>query len=506
MLRDNEENIVAILPKEPAGSYWVFDYASSKELELDQITQKNCLLIVHDAKAFIKEHGLKLAPRPLLCLSTVKKILSHHQSELSLPALANVNEAQSWLKKALEKLLAELSKKNLEALALLECQFIFSLLNMERAGLFFNVEKWQNRLFELEEIVAQLKSNLKKYFADDEGFALFASEDFDLNNSQEVKTKLEKIVGQSLPNTSSSTLKKLEHEAAHFLASYREHSRMLATYGENFIAKIKNDRICGTFVATASASGRLTCLNPNLQALPNDQYFQACLKPYEPLINLHFDYSGFELRILASLSDDENLKNIFNQDEDIHSATAMKIFQKKVSKTENLHLREQAKLLSFGIIYGMGESALARQLNMSLDDAKGLMAGYFRQFKKVKEYLDYLENKARKNGEAKTLLGRKVTLDLTDKNQSSHFLRVARNHPIQGTGAEIAKLAMIKLDLVLEKSGLKAQIVNMVHDEIVVEGQKEEANQLSSLAEAAMTEAFSALCPDVKAKVSLTLA
>jgi DNA polymerase-1 len=500
----------ALIPEPNAPErHWLLDLDRHQkgEQSLASLSQVE-MLVCLDAKEFLSQSLHELKPNlKLLCLSTLKKLLAKdHNSQLEIPELANPEEALEWVDKVLKKAFDEIERRGIGPLVQLECQLISVLVAMERAGLPFQKEKWLTQLGAIEEELEQVKRALEPYFVKDDGFLLFGPEAIDLNQVSIVKERLEKIVGHKLSGTSSSVLKNIDHEAARLLIRYRELGRMLNTYGENFLPKIVNNRLHGTFVAIASASGRSTCLNPNLQALPGDEAFQACIEPDAPNHLLYFDYGGFELRILAALSQDQELCQIFNDDRDIHSVVAEAIFNTEVSSEKNAHLRAQAKILNFGIIYGMGEKALAQQLATSQAKAQVLMNNYFKRFARVKEFLDGLEGQVKSRGYVETALGRRAYLNGQDQENLSHLLRVARNIPVQGTGAEVAKLAMCRVFKSFRELNLDARLVNMVHDEIVVECHQSQVGVVKDLVLKQMSEAFNAILPGIKAAVSVSAA
>lgn len=490
-------------PHEP-GMYWLLDVARQEIIEQGQGLEQVDTLICLDGKEMLSSLQIDLLQCPkLICLSTIKKLISKdHRAEVEIPQWQSANEALLWVVKALEKTYEEIDRRQIGALVQLECALIPVLVHMERAGLPFNKEKWLTALELIAAEQQQIKRALEPHFQKDEGFLLFGPEAIDLNQTSVVKERLENIIGRKLSSTSASVLKDIDHEAARLLMRYREHERMLTTYGEHFLPKIVNNRLHATFVAIASASGRSTCLNPNLQALPGDPVFQACVEPEAPNRLLYFDYGGFELRILAALSKDQELCQIFNDDRDIHSVVAEALFHTEVSSEKNPHLRAQAKILNFGIIYGMGEKALAHELKASPQEAHTLMKSYFSRFSKVRQFLDGLEAQVKKRGFVETALGRRAYLDGSSLENQGHILRVARNIPIQGTGAEITKLALVRVFNRFKEQALAARIVNMIHDEIVVECHEDQIDSVKRVVLDEMSQAFNAILPGIKPAVS----
>ena len=509
MSADQNNSIYALVPKSPeASGYWLINIQDNNILEFEKSDLKkniqDKLIFCPDAKLLINKiySDPKLNIR-LMCLSTIKKLIHKNNlaAELELPQFENASDASSWAGQAVKSAVEKISELNLEALVSLECQVIQATVAMERAGIFFNKALWQQKLDKFEQERLALKARLEPYFQKSSGFALFGPEPVDLQNQILVKTRLEEILGVKLKSTSQSSLKNYDHEVVRLLIKYREHSRMISTYGgENFLNNIKNNRIFSTFVPLGSASGRFTSLEPNVQALPNNLDFQACLIPDRPRKILYFDYGAFELRILAGLSQDHELINIFNNNLDIHSMVAEALFNQQVSKTQNKNLRDQAKALNFGLIYGMGEQALARELNISLENSRELMKNYFRRFPKVLTLLESLENKAKNLNFVNTLMGRRLCF--TGDELPSLKSRLARNVPIQGTGADIAKLALCKIYANLSRSKLDASLVNMIHDEFVVECHEKDHEEVKILVQEAMSEAFLAIIPAIKPEIS----
>ncbi len=377
-----EKRLLAILEKSPgSNTYWLVDPIDStavdfraRDGEWEQI--KNHLLVFLDAKDFLTKCHIHPHPSTrVMCLSTLKRLVTKNFSEgLKRVEFTTAHDAISWSVDAITHALSKISSLHMEQLATLECQVIVATTAMESSGLSFNKSMWQHALSQLEQETSTLKASLHGMLKKDGGFLLFGEEPIDLNRHNDVKKALEDVLGIKLKGTSQSTLQDFDHQAVRLLLHYRENARLLSTYGEAFLERVINNRLFGHFTPIGSASGRFACHEPNLLALPNHPLFQACLIPNAPRKLLRFDYGGFELRILASLSKDPALIEIFSNNLDIHSIVAKAVFRTEVSKTKNAHLRDQAKVLNFGLIYGMGEHALAKQLTkISLRDAEMML-------------------------------------------------------------------------------------------------------------------------------------
>ena len=460
------------------------------------------MVVFQDAKDFFKEAQFEAHPTiKLICLSTIKRLIAKDFGQKSsLPILATGDEAIAWVTNATNKAIAQIDKLKIKRLAKLECQVVMATIAMERQGLFFNKSQWQSTLDEISQENQSLKMKLLGLLKREDGFSLFGPATIDLSHQGDVKAALEGVLKRKLSGISQSSLEEIDHEAARLLLRYRENSRILSTYGENFMARVVDDRLHGNYVPIGSASGRFACCDPNLLALPNSQLFQACLTPRPPRKLIRFDYGGFELRILASMSKDQALMEIFNNHLDIHSTVAEAIFHTQVSKTHNAHLRERAKLLNFGIIYGMGEHALAKQLKIPLSEANTMLKSYFQKFSNVYNLLKSLETKAKARGYGQTALRRRAYFS---SNDQGYLTRIARNMPIQGTGADIVKLAMCLVYKELYYSLPSAHLVNLVHDELVVECDHHDVDQVTDLVKRQMETAFVSILPDVLPEVSV---
>lgn len=506
----SEPGLIAIIKPSPgAAETWELDLANGSVLMTspsrirEQLHHK--LTILSDAKAELQR--LRIEPDPqirIICLSTIKKLIAKSiTDDLNLPNFTNAEDALIWVRGALHEAFDRISRLDMEALVALECQVIPVTIAMEERGMPFKKSKWLAVLSRLAEEVERIKAKLNSLLPRDSGFLLFGPEPIDLNNANSVKQSLEKLLGQKLLGTSQSSLKDFDHEAVKLFLLYREHARMLSTYGEAFLANVDNDRLKGHFIPIGSASGRFACHEPNLLALPNHPDFQACIEPDAANIIMHFDYGAFELRILAALSGDETLIKIFADDLDIHSMVAQEIFNTEVSKTKNVHLRDQAKLLNFGIIYGMGEITLAKQLKISRSAAKNLLQSYFKRFSRVHEFLTALETKAKTEKFVATALGRRIYFSLDSEDDFGQISRIARNMPIQGTGADIVKLAMCRVYRRLYHAKLDAHLINAVHDELVIECAREDSEEATRLIIEEMKLAFLCICPAVPAAISM---
>lgn len=501
--------VMVMAEKSDPESWWLIDLTLKtgsllSRDELKAIVLKAKLVFCPDAKDALTKLLIKPSPDlRWICLGTIKKLITKVWAPVTSPDFAHTQSRIEWAIKSAESALEVIKAAELGSLCALECQVIPATLAMEQAGLPFLSAQWRDELTRCDEARARHKANVEKWLCKPEGFALFGPEPVDLNNATAVKTGLEALLGVKLPGTSQSSLKHYDHEAVKSLLLYREQARMLSTYGETFLQKIREDRIYAVFEPLGSASGRFACHRPNLQALPKDETFQACIKAKAPYTLLSCDYGAFELRILAALSGDKQLLKIFNDKLDIHSMVAEAVFNCTVSKQENTHLRDQAKVLNFGIVYGMGEKALANQLSISLVQAEAMMKSYFSRFGQVKEFLLGLEKSALERGFVHTALGRRLHFAASEQDEKS-IRRIARNMPIQGTGADIAKLALCRTWSRFYNEGLDARIVNMVHDELVIEAHEANISYITDIVKEEMHTAFNTVLPEIEADIGVS--
>ena len=301
--------------------------------------------------------------------------------------------------------------------------------------------------------------------------------------------------------TGEDVLSKLEntHPIVSKILDYRELVKLKNTYVDTLpeLVNPKTQRIHTSFNQVVAVTGRLSSDNPNLQNIPirterGRQIRKAFIPRDSDHILLSADYSQIELRIVASISGDKNMCEAFQLGKDIHTATAAKVFgvaEADVTK----EMRYKSKSVNFGIIYGQGAFGLSENLNISRSEAKELIDNYFKEYGAIKSYMDDTINFARENGYVKTLLGRKRWLrDITSNNATvrSYAERNAINAPIQGSAADMIKVAMINIYNELEKQNFKTKMLLQVHDELVFDVYKPELEKVKPIIEKLMREAL----------------
>ncbi|AFL84050.1 DNA polymerase I [Belliella baltica DSM 15883] len=280
-----------------------------------------------------------------------------------------------------------------------------------------------------------------------------------------------------------------EHEIAAAILEYRQMVKLKSTYVDALPTMInpKTGRIHTTYNQFVAATGRLSSINPNLQNIPirterGREIRKAFVPRDENHVILAADYSQIELRIMAAFSKDESMIEAFRNGRDIHATTAAKIFQVPLEEVTS-DMRRKAKTANFGIIYGISVFGLSQRLNIPRSEAKEIIDSYFKEFSAVKEYMDGCIEKARKNEYVETILGRRRYLrDINSRNQTMRGFaeRNAINAPIQGSAADMIKVAMIQVHNWMIKEKLKSKMILQVHDELVFDAHKDEVELLKS--------------------------
>lgn len=292
-------------------------------------------------------------------------------------------------------------------------------------------------------------------------------------------------------STDAETLEKLKdkHEIVGHILSYRQVAKLKSTYVDGLLGLIdpKDGRIHSKFMQTVAVTGRISSTEPNLQNIPMrtdlGRELRRMFVPQSGDVLVDADYSQIELRVLAHIADDANMIAAFAGGEDIHTATAMHVFG--VSKDEITPLlRSRAKAVNFGIVYGMGSFSLSQDLHISNAEAKDYIDQYFAKHPNVKAYMDGAVEQAKNAGYVETLFGRRRYLP---EVKSSNFMlraageRMAMNTPIQGTAADIIKIAMVRVYRELKKRGMQSRLILQVHDELILECPPNEAEQAKAL-------------------------
>ncbi|OJV64984.1 MAG: DNA polymerase I [Clostridiales bacterium 38-18] len=338
-----------------------------------------------------------------------------------------------------------------------------------------------------------------------------AGESFNINSPKQLGTILFEKLG--LPSekktktgysTSHDVLEKLsnQHPIVNEIIEYRTYTKLKSTYIDGLRLVITDgDRVHTSLNQTIAVTGRLSSTDPNLQNIPIKLPFGRKIRRFfianQDSVLLDADYSQIELRVLAHLSEDPKLIEAFKTDMDIHTLTASQVFHVAEAEVSSLQ-RSRAKEVNFGIVYGMGDFGLSESLGISRKDAKTYIENYFDSYPRVKDFMDEIINACKDNGYVETILGRRR--EIVDINNSNFMLRsaaerIARNTPIQGSAADIIKLAMIKVFDALKASKLKSKLILQVHDELILNVPLDEIEPVKALLKSCMEEAYQLIVP-----------
>jgi len=394
----------------------------------------------------------------------------------------------------------------------LEFPLIRVLAHMEKEGISVDVEMLEQFS---EELTHDLEELEKKIFD-------LSGEEFNLNSPKQLGEVLFDKLG--LPagkktktgqySTSESVLTKLapEYEMPSLVLDYRSLSKLRSTYVDALpkLVNKESGRIHTQLNQTVAATGRLSSSSPNLQNIPirtkRGREIRKAFVPADGFKLLAADYSQVELRVIASISGDENMIEAFKNGEDIHSRTAKEVFSLDSLDDVTADQRRKAKEVNFGIPYGVSAYGLASRLGISNDEGKEMIDQYFERFPGIQTYIDDTVKEAKDNGYVKTLLGRRRYIpDINSRNWNVRGFaeRTAINMPIQGTAADIIKLAMIRIDDFLRDSDYKSRMLLQVHDELIFEIHQDETEELPEKLKEMMENAYSL---DVPLDVEMGLA
>lgn len=440
----------------------------------------------------------------LLGKKSVSELMSEQESKCFEMAAYNAHTAY----KAFPVLKARLEELEMWKLFTdIEMPLIFSLYFMERTGI-------RTDRSALKDFSSELLAMADKY--QEEIFAE-AGEEFNINSPSQLGSilfeKLKLPHGKKTKTGYSTSADVLEKLAGEFpivtkILKYRQVVKLRSTYAEGLTEYIGDDgRIHGTFNQTITATGRISSTEPNLQNIPiRTELGQEIRKAFvadEGCVFVDADYSQIELRLLAHMSNDSNLIEAYYSDSDIHKVTASKVFNTPLEKVTK-EQRSNAKAVNFGIVYGISSFGLSQGLSITAKQAGEYIKQYFETYPAVKEYLDSTVRQAKIDGYVTTVFGRRRPIpELSSNNfmQRSFGERVAMNSPLQGTAADIMKIAMINVDRRLRKEDLKARIVLQIHDELLVETPEEEVDTVKKLLVEEMKNAAQLKVPlEVEAK------
>lgn len=482
--------------------------------ELDKATEdlKDSLLkapiVTHQAKEFIKLFISKLKAKPNVIFDTdlALYLIDPEMGNKDLDEIPKLNflkgfesavDKMSKLKALYGNLKELILAYNVEKLFYeIELPLLYVLSKMELAGILVDQKV-------LKEILTDLQKKLK--ITETRIFELVGKE-FNINSTKELQNVLFNYLKlnpvrkiKTGYSTDQKTLLMLanSHPVIPEILKYRELEKLRSTYGEPLFNYIGNDgRIHARFIQTSTRTGRIASENPNLQNIPirsqEGEVFRKAFIAKEGFELLIADYNQIELRVIAHLTEDENLLDALLSGTDVHSEIAAKVFKIPLSQVTET-LRSKAKMVSYGLAYGMEPYGLSQRLGIDVKEAEEIIKSYFDAFPKVRSYMREAIEQAKKTGFTQTLLGRKRyfrELSSKDFRLRSQAERAAINAPIQGLAADIFKKALVELDKALEKDFNSCQIVLQVHDEILIEVPIDLVKKLTPIVSEIMRNAF----------------
>ncbi len=404
--------------------------------------------------------------------------------------------------KSLESVRGRLKELDLYTLYYdVELPTVYALYDMEKHGVRVDRAALQEYSKKLQGRIDELSKNIISY----------AGHDFNINSPKQLGPVLFEEMG--LPggkktktgySTSVDVLEKIknEHPIIPDILEYRQLTKLNSTYAEGLVNYISDDgRIHGTFNQTITATGRISSTEPNLQNIPMRMELGRLIRkafiPDDGYIFVDADYSQIELRVLAHMSNDKVMQRAFLEEIDVHSQTASEVFGVPVSEVSALQ-RRNAKAVNFGIVYGISAFGLSEDLGISRKEASEYIDKYFETYKDIKLFLDEQVRHAKENGYVKTMFGRiRPVPEITSSNfmQRSFGERVAMNSPIQGTAADIIKIAMVHVNMKLKEKKLKSRLILQIHDELLIETATDEVDIVKDIVTEEMMNAAQLFIP-----------
>jgi DNA polymerase-1 len=462
-----------------------------------------------------ERHGLEAVAGRYLSEAVDKtERLSNWNLELSDAQLEYAARDAAVLLPLREKLIERLKADSLIECARLEFDCVMTVADMELTGFYMHKDRWLEQLAIVEKKRIQLAEELQSVLAvESSQGTLFGGpqrDDINLDSHQQLTQALERLgipVPDSTRNWKLQPLA-LEYPVVATLLEYRTVQKALTSYGQNMIDLINptTHRLHADFRQIGAPTGRFACTNPNIQQVPHAPEYRRCFSGYPEGRKLVIaDYSQIELRILAEFSGDQAFINAFRTGADLHRVTAAEVFNVAVDQVSR-EQRDFAKRLNFGVVYGIGAQRFSIMTGVGVSEAEGVLKKYFATYRQLDTYLNDAANRAVRERQARTGSGRLVRFryDDQDRQQISMTKRNGKNTPIQGTSADILKRALRLLKD--ELRGTSAQIVNIIHDEIVVETDATEAEAIAVKVERAMCAAGEEYVKTVPVKVETEIA
>ena len=462
-----------------------------------------------------ERHGLEAVANRYLNEAVDKtERLSNWEFELSEAQLEYAARDAAVLLPLREKLIERLRAESLVRVAQLEFECVMTVVDIELAGFYMHKDRWLDQLAIVDKRRTELAEQLQQVLAEESSQGtLFGGpqrEDINLDSHQQLTQALNRL---GIPVPDSTRNWKMQPLAAQYpviatLLEYRTVQKALTSYGENMIELINpvTHRLHADFRQIGAPTGRFACTNPNIQQVPHAVEYRRCFSGHPEGRKLVIaDYSQIELRILAEFSGDRGFSDAFNSGADLHRVTASQVFNTSLDQVTK-EQRDFAKRLNFGVVYGIGAQRFALMTGVTTPEAENVLRRYFGTYRGLDTYLKEAANRAVSDRQARTASGRLVRFryDENDRQQISMTQRNGKNTPIQGTSADILKRAL-KL-LKEELAGTSSKIVNIIHDEIVVESDAGEAEAIAEKVERVMCAAGEEYLKSVPVKVETEIA
>jgi len=400
-----------------------------------------------------------------------------------------------------KKQFEQLRAGKLTRIARLEFECLPTVAEMELKGSYINVAKWRENIDVLskrrDSIATKIQNEVRPLYKNHQADLFGGMADvINLNSQPQLLELLNDKLGLDVPSTGESVLKTKEHPIIKMLLEYRGLEKLISAFGDNLLNKIhpQTGRLHPDFMQIGADTGRFACSKPNLQQIPQDSAFRSCFIAPEGYKLITADYSQVELRILAEASGDTDFIKAFKEGKDFHTLTASQIMNIPMDKVGKKH-RTIAKNINFGLMYGRGANSIAIQIGISIEESKKFLRAYFKRYPKVKRWLDRTSKEAVKKGFTATLAGRKRWYNLPDPSDANYeriignIERQAKNHPIQGTSADITKYGLILIRRKIIEGKFDANIIHTVHDEIVTEVKEDQAEEFAVIQRDEMVKA-----------------
>jgi DNA polymerase-1 len=461
-----------------------------------------------------ERHGLDIVAGRYLNESVDKtERLSNWEFELSEAQLEYAARDAAILLPLREKLIESLKANSLVQCAQLEFECVMPVANIELNGFFMQKERWLTQLSAVEIKRSELANELQEILGQDAAQGtLFGPARANINLDSHLQlTECLNRMGVPVPDSTRNW--KLQPLAAQYpviatLLEYRTVQKALTSYGQNMIDLINpvTGRLHADFRQIGAPTGRFSCTNPNIQQVPHAVEYRRCFSGHPQGRKLVIaDYSQIELRILAEFSGDRGFIEAFNSGADLHRVTAAQVFNVEVEQVSK-EQRDFAKRLNFGVVYGIGAQRFSIMTGVGVPEAENVLRKYFSTYRGLDTYLREAANRAVREKQSRTASGRLVRFrfDEQDRQQISMTQRNGKNTPIQGTSADILKRALRLLEDDLR--GTSAKIVNIIHDEIVVEVDADESKEIAERVERAMCAAGQEYVRAVPVKVETEIA